>query len=54
MQPSEEKEVWYNVYCEDCTHYEEDPSDVDSKCYDCLAEPVNSYSHKPVYFEGKK
>lgn len=43
------KEVYFDVYCKTCKHKnkkeEEDP------CYDCLAETVNVYSHKPLYWE---
>lgn len=45
------KEVYFNEYCDKCKHSkkkeEEDP------CYDCLHEPVNIDSHKPLYFEKK-
>lgn len=43
------KEVYFDMYCKTCKHKnkkeEEDP------CYDCLAETVNVYSHKPLYWE---
>lgn len=43
------KEVYFKDYCDKCKHKElkedEDP------CYDCLAEPVNVNSHKPINFE---
>lgn len=43
------KEVYFNQYCSKCKHVAveegEDP------CHDCLNEPVNQYSHKPVMFE---
>lgn len=43
------KEVYFGEWCSKCKHYkkreDEDP------CYDCLDEPVNVHSHKPVYFE---
>lgn len=45
----EYKEVEFWKYCEKCRHHgvkdEKDP------CNDCLAEPVNLHSTKPVYFE---
>lgn len=44
-----EKIVEFEKYCPKCKNYElaesEDP------CFDCLAEPVNVDSHKPVRFE---
>lgn len=46
------KEVYFGEYCNKCKHEklgeEEDP------CRECLEEPVNLYSHKPVKFEEKK
>ena len=45
----EYKEVEFWKYCEKCKHYE----DVKDPCNDCLAEPVNLHSTKPVYFEEK-
>lgn len=45
------KEVEFWKYCEKCKHYEvEDEKD---PCNDCLDEPVNLHSTKPVYFEEK-
>lgn len=45
----EYKEVEFWKYCEKCKHYEVE--DVKDPCNDCLAEPVNLHSTKPVYFE---
>lgn len=43
------KEVYFHKYCNTCKHKklaeDEDP------CYECLHEPANSYSHKPVKWE---
>lgn len=43
------KEVYFDQYCETCKHKEvfegEDP------CEDCLSEPFNIDSHKPVRWE---
>lgn len=47
----EYKEVEFWKYCEKCKHYEVE--DVKDPCNDCLDEPVNSHSTKPVYFEEK-
>ena len=45
------KEVDFDTYCPLCkdweTSVEEDP------CFECLDEPVNVDSHKPVNFEEK-
>ena len=46
------KEVYFHEWCVKCKHSnaeeDEDP------CYDCLDEPVNLHSHKPLYFEEAK
>lgn len=47
------KEVYFNEYCPTCKHkkvenglwYEDDP------CNECLDNPTNLYSHKPVNYE---
>lgn len=47
-QTYENKEVRFDIYCRRCIHFEklegEDP------CFDCLDEPVNVYSRKPLRF----
>ena len=43
------KEVYYGDYCMTCKHWDL-PEDEDP-CHECLNEPVNLYSHKPVYYE---
>ena len=45
------KEVEFWKYCEKCKHYEVE--DVKDPCNDCLDEPMNLHSTKPVYFEEK-
>ena len=46
------KEVYYHAYCKWCKHY--DKNDEHKKpCEECLSEPTNLYSHKPVNFEEK-
>ena len=46
------KEVYFGDYCNTCKHLKleeyEDP------CHDCLNEPVNVYSHKPVYYKPEQ
>ena len=44
------KEVYFGQYCKTCKFEKDDENDVESPCYDCLAEPVNAYSHKPVKY----
>ena len=43
------KEVYFNQYCPKCKNY--DLEGDEEPCFDCLSEPVNQYSHKPVKFE---
>lgn len=49
MNIGEYKEVFFDEYCSKCKNYEckedEDP------CHECLENPVNEHSHKPVMFE---
>lgn len=43
-------EVLFGEYCKTCKY--ERYSETDSPCAECLAEPVNLYSRKPVKWEG--
>lgn len=47
----EMKEVYFFEYCETCKHHlvkeSEDP------CDECLTEPANANSHRPVKYEKK-
>lgn len=43
------KEVYFSLYCRTCKHV--DMSEDEEPCFDCLSEPVNQYSHKPVKYE---
>lgn len=45
------KEVYFCAYCHKCTH--ESKKESDSPCDECLANPVNENSHKPIKFEEK-
>lgn len=51
MENDNYKEVYFNEFCKTCEHSgcqeHEDP------CYECLNEPVNLYSHKPVKYKEK-
>lgn len=46
-----EKIVDFHEYCPECKYY--DRSERDDPCFDCLDEPVNVYSHRPVHFKEK-
>ena len=43
------KIVEFEKYCKTCKH--KDVASKDGPCYECLDEPVNLYSHKPVKWE---
>lgn len=45
------KEVYFHEYCVKCKH--EKVENVDEPCNECLDNPINLYSHKPVKFEEK-
>lgn len=47
-----DKEVYFSEYCKKCIHEKKEESEF--PCYDCLEEPVNTYSHKPVNFVSKE
>ena len=51
MNADSYKEVYFNEYCSKCKH--EKVKDEDDPCAECLEEPVNVNSHKPVKFEEK-
>lgn len=46
------KEVYFGEYCKKCKHF--DKMEEEEPCHQCLEEPVNLDSHKPVRFEGKE
>lgn len=45
------QEVYFDEYCEKCKHAL--VKDTDDPCNECLDEPTNLYSHKPVKWEDK-
>lgn len=45
------KEVYFDEYCPTCAHKDIDESK--EPCAECLANPINLYSHKPVNLEEK-
>lgn len=45
------KEVYFSQYCSRCAHLERDGGD--DPCDECLNNPSNTDSHKPVNFEEK-
>lgn len=45
------KEVYFEQYCKNCKH--KDTNEADDPCDECLSEPMNIYSHKPINWEEK-
>ena len=46
------KEVYFEQYCHKCKWVNSDPAD--DPCDDCLSNPGNIDSHKPIHFEEKE
>ena len=49
METNAYKEVYFDRYCSTCKY--QGLLGTDDPCDECLAEPVNLYSHKPVKYE---
>ena len=47
-----EKEVYFGEYCKTCEN--EKKKEEDDPCYDCLNNPVNEDSHKPIHYKEKE
>ena len=45
------KEVYYHQYCKSCKH--KDLKNTEEPCDECLSEPTNNYSHKPIKWEER-
>ena len=45
------KEVRVDLYCKECKYYEK--SEADDPCFDCLREPVNTFTHRPTEFKER-
>lgn len=46
---TETKFVWFGDYCSRCQY--KDSSEGEDPCNECLGEPVNLNSHKPINFK---
>lgn len=46
------KEVYFHEYCKLCKY--KDLKDTEDPCNECLSEPANLYSHKPVKYKEKE
>lgn len=49
---NDQKIVHFGEYCPKCEHYPK--SESEDPCWECLDTPMNSWSHKPVYFKEKE
>ena len=45
------KEIRFDLYCSQGK--EEKTKETDGPCNECLAEPINQYSNKPIHFKKK-
>lgn len=52
MDEQSYKEVYFDLYCKKCKH--EKLGETETPCYECLGEPLNLDSHKPVRYEEKE
>lgn len=51
----EQRIVDFKKWCPECKYCEQDEFDPKSKCYDCMNEPANELTDKPVLWKkGKK
>ena len=46
------KEVYFDEYCKSCKYEKTDEKD--DPCDECMMNPVNLYSHKPVNWKQKE
>lgn len=47
-----DKEVYFGEYCPKCEHFTQ--PDYEDPCNECLTEPMNQNSHKPINFKEKE
>lgn len=47
-----DKEVYFDKYCSKCIH--KDIPETDDPCNECLTQPSNENSHKPINFKEEK
>lgn len=51
MDQQSYKEVYYHEYCKTCKH--RTGVETEDPCNECLSEPINLNTHKPVNYEEK-
>ncbi len=44
-----EKIVDFHTYCATCEH--KDKAETEDPCFECLDDPTNTYTHKPVKYK---
>lgn len=49
----ESQEVYFHEYCPKCKYKGVDDTESGEPCNECLDNPVNLYSHKPVNYAEK-
>lgn len=52
MEDYHYKEVFFNEYCKTCKY--DKCKESDEPCDECLSEPTNLYSHKPINWKEKE
>lgn len=52
MVVNDYKEVYFNEYCKKCKH--EKLKETEEPCCECISEPTNLHSHKPIKYEEKE
>lgn len=46
------KEVYFNQYCKTCEY--KNLKESEESCDECLSNPINEYSHKPINYKEKE
>lgn len=46
------KEVYFNQYCKTCEY--KNLKESEEPCDECLSNPINEYSHKPINYKEKE
>ena len=52
MEINREKIVHFHEFCKKCKY--RDLPETEDPCFDCLENPVNTYSHTPTEFKERK
>ena len=46
------KEVYFDQYCKTCEY--KNLKESEEPCDECLSNPINEYSHKPINYKEKE